>query len=69
MQGNDINPEVLRLAIGTADRAEQARDCAEDAMEWALELLETLTGTSDYEEARALLYRHDQRQAGDDDEH
>jgi len=64
MSAHDINPEVLRLAIGTAERAEQAMSYAEDALEWAMELLETLTGTSDYEAARALLYRHDQRPVG-----
>jgi len=63
MSANDINPEVLRLAIGTAERAEWARDEAEEALGWALELLETLTGSRDCDEARALYERLSQPQA------
>jgi len=63
MSANDINPEVLRLAIGSAERAEWARDEAEEALEWALKLLETLTGSRDYDEAWALYKRITRPQA------
>jgi|GEM_PF-3923604 len=63
MSAHDINPEVLRLAIGTVERAEWARDEAEEALGWALALLEVVSGTGDYDEARALYERLTQPQA------